>query len=130
MDFTCCNTCGTAEIDDQRTPLATDQGYPFREWAYTFFHQQDADSLADEPATLFLTYSSWRAAPDTDPLLLAAAKAGDVAARAQVAAQTNTQVGQVIAAALRDQGLTVDWDGDPRQRIAVTIEHWRKPLPS
>lgn len=132
MNFTCCNTCGTAEIDDERTPLdaVTPGEYPFREWAYTFFHQQDAELLAEMPATLHLTYSSFRPAPDTDPGLLAVARTGDQRARRQLMAQTDVAVGHLVATSLRSHGLDVEWSGDIGQRIAVTVHAWRKPLPS
>lgn len=129
MNFACCNTCGTDEIDGERTPLGVGEGYGYRESAYTFFHEQDADGLADTPATLFLTYSAWRSATDLDPDLLAAARAGDATARAEVVAVTDGRVGARVAAALRDRGLVVAWDGNPKQRIAVQISDWRKPLP-
>jgi hypothetical protein len=34
-----------------------------------------------------------------------------------------------VATALREHGLTVDWDGDPDERIKVPITDWRKYLP-
>lgn len=129
MNFTCCNTCGTDEIDDERTPIEVGEGYRFGESAYTFFHQQDAECLVESPATLFLTYSAWRYATDLDPVLLAAARAAEESARAQVAASTDQQVGERVAAALRRHGLVVTWDGDPQARLAVSIGDWRKPLP-
>lgn len=127
MNFTCCTTCGTDEIDDERTPAESD--YPYRETMYTFFHQQDAERLVDEPATLFLAYSSWRPAPDTRSELLAAARAGDDDARAAVVAQTDEQVGGHVVRALEAEGLDVTWNGSHTSRIAVTISRWRKPLP-
>ncbi|MGC3955503.1 MAG: hypothetical protein QM804_14850 [Propionicimonas sp.] len=130
MNFTCCNTCGTDEIDAERTPLEGAEGYPFRESEYTFFHQQDADGLADSPTTLYLTYSAWRPNPDLDPALLEAARAGDEAARSQVIAGTDRRAGERVAAALRQQGLTVSWDGNPQTRLAIEIADWRKPLPA
>lgn len=129
MNFTCCNRCGTDEIDDERTALDTAAEYPYRETMYTFFHQQDAERLVDEPATLFLTYSSWRPAPDTDPELLAAARAGDEGARAAVVANTDAEVGRRVVEALRSEGLDVSWNGSHTSRIAITISRWRKPLP-
>lgn len=132
MNFTCCNTCGTTAIDDERTPAdSADPGeYPFREWAYTFFHQQDAERLVDEPATLFLTYSFFRPAAETDPQVLQKARAGDAQARAQVTTETGTLVGQRVADTLRGHGLDVSWSGSPTQRMSVAIESWRKPLPT
>jgi hypothetical protein len=130
MDFTCCNTCGTAEIDKERTPIDGAEGYAFRESAYTFFHRQDTERLAEMPTRLYLTYSAWRPAPDTDPELLAAARAGDTDALSAVVAHTDARVGRLVSAALRAHGLTVDWSGDHRERIAIAISDWRKPLPA
>ncbi len=131
MNFTCCQTCGTAEIDDERTPLkgAAPGEYPWREWAYTFFHQQDAERLADSPSVLYLSYSAFRAAPHLDPALVRAARDGDADARRRVHADTDGAVGSIVVAALREHGLEVDWAGDPGDRIKVRITDWRKPLP-
>lgn len=132
MNFTCCQNCGTDEIDDERTPARGAQpgGYQWREWAYTFFHQQDAERLADQPAVLYLSYSSFRAAAHLDPALVQAARDGDRDADRRVRIETNGAVGRIVADALRQQGLTVDWSGDPGDRIKVRITDWRKPLPS
>lgn len=131
MNFTCCQTCGTREIDDERTPLrgAAPGEYPWKEWGYTFFHQQDAERLVDEPAVLYLSYSAFRAAPHLDPALVQAARDGDDAARRQVRMETDRAVGTIVATALREHDLDVDWDGDPDERIRVHITGWRKPLP-
>lgn len=130
MDFTCCQTCGTTEIDDERTPLADPgDGYAFREWGYTFFHQQDSERLVAEPATLFLSYSTFVPAPDLDPALLERWRAGEEQARDRVVEESDRAVGVRVAAALRAQGLEVAWDGDTGRRIEVAIPAWRKPLP-
>lgn len=131
MNFACCQTCGTEEIDDERTSRkGTAPGeYPWKEWAYTFFHQQDAERLADDRAVLYLSYSAFRAAPQLDPALVQAARAGAAGAREQVRIETDRAVGAIVAAALREHGLTVDWDGDPDRRIKVHITDWRKYLP-
>ncbi|MCI9889610.1 hypothetical protein JT358_14260 [Micrococcales bacterium 31B] len=130
-NFSCCNTCGTSEIDAERSRQAgRADGYGYRESQYVFFHQQDAQRLVDEPAQLFLTYSAWRLTRDADPELLAAAAAGDAAARKQLRRVTDGQVGERVAEALRAEGLTVRWDGNPNARLAVDIRTWRKPLPA
>ena len=132
MCFTCCQTCGTAEIDDERTPRpgAGPDDYPYEEWAYTFFHEQDAERLLDEPALLYLSYSSFRPAPEVDADLLARWEAGDESLRGEVVAASDRAVGHRVADALRAQGLRVEWDGDTGSRVAVTIDDWRKPLPT
>lgn len=131
MNFACCQNCGTDEIDDERTPLddAAAGSYPWREWAYTFFHQQDAERLGDGPGVLFLSYSAFRASRDLDPAVVQAAREGDPEARRRVRVETDRQVGGIVTAELRAQGLAVQWDGDPGERIRVMITEWRRPLP-
>ncbi|GAA1944129.1 DUF6891 domain-containing protein [Nocardioides hwasunensis] len=132
MDFTCCQTCGTTEIDDERTPLtdAPAGEYPFREWGYTFFHQQDAERLADDSSTLYLSYSTFVPAPEVDASVVQRWRDGDASLRDEVVAASDTTVGRLVADALRARGLDVQWDGSPAARIAVTITDWRKPLPA
>lgn len=130
MNFTCCMQCGITEIDDERTPSEPDEnGYPFAQWAYTFFHMQDAERLGDEPSDLYLSYSAFRPAHDLDPALVSAAFGGDETAKAQMIAHTDQTVGRQVADALRAQGLSVDWNGDNNQRIRISDVRWRKPLP-
>lgn len=131
MSFTCCQTCGTDEIDDERTPRkrAAPGEYPWKEWAYTFFHRPDAERLADEPTVLYLSYGAFRAAPQLDPALVRAARDGDADAERQVRVETGRAVGTIVVNALREHGLAVDWDGDPDERIQVRITQWRKYLP-
>ncbi len=130
MSFSCCLSCGTAEIDDERTAGDDAADYPYRETRYTFFHEQDAERLAETPATLFLAYSAWRPAPDTDPDVLAAARAGDDDAWTAVVAHTDAQVGRQVVEALQAEGLDATWDGRHTSRIAVAVPRWRKPLPA
>lgn len=129
MNFTCCGTCGTAEIGAERTPVEAAKGDGFRESAYTFFHEQDAEELWETPATLFLNYGPFGgAAMEPDPAALAAVGATKESARTEVPPSAIKRVGERIAAALRRQGLDVTWDGDPDTRIAISITDWRKPL--
>lgn len=131
MSFTCCQTCGNDEIGDERTPAEPAEGstYGFAEWAFTFFHQQDAERLVDPDATLYLGFGSFRPAADTDPADLAAARDGDAEARRRVSVHTDTVVGRAVRDALVGEGLEVTWDDDPGARIEVAIRDWRKPLP-
>lgn len=131
MNFTCCQTCGTDEIDDERTPLTEPgDGYPYREWGYTFFHQQDAERLADSPASLYLSYSVFAPAPALADELVARLDAGDEEAKRDVMTRSEVIVGTTVADALRAEGLDVDWDGSTESRIRVDISDWRKPLPT
>lgn len=130
MNFTCCVRCGTVEIDDERTPAdpPMDGWYPWQQWAYTFFHMQDAALLEDEPTDLRLSYGSFRPAPGTDPALVAVAREGDQTARQEIVTHTDAVVGRMVVEALEAQGLAVAWDGDTSHRIRVTDVVWRKPL--
>lgn len=130
MNFACCKTCATDEIDDERTehPNPPDW-YRYREWAYVYFHQQDANRLADDNPELWFGYSAFRAHPDTPEALLAAARAGDQAAERQIFHDTESEVGRQVVDAFRHRGLNTDWHGDPTSRILVPIPDWRKPLP-
>lgn len=105
MDFTCCQTCGVAEIDDEVGAGQDPAGY-------VFFHQQDSERLDGEDATLLLSFGVFRAA-DAD--------AYEAAALA---------VGHRVRAALERAGLTVDWPGTTSRRIAVTGLDWRRRLPA
>jgi hypothetical protein len=103
--FTCCTTCGFAEIGDE---VPADQHRD----GFVFFHSQDAEGL-DEPGT---------------PLALAFGgfSTGDAAARTEA----DRVVGERVRAALLEHGLPVEWDGDPAGRIVVRAPDWRRRLPA
>jgi hypothetical protein len=103
MNFTCCQTCGTAEIADERPVDRPSSGY-------VFFHQQDGETLADEPAHLFLAYGPLDPEPDRF-------------------ADQVVEVGHRVVAALRAQSLPVTWDGSAGQRIQVGPLTWLRRLP-
>lgn len=125
MNFACCQNCGHTEIDDERTPVL---GGGFAEWGYTFFHQQDAESIIDD-SELFLAYGTFGPVDGIDPALLASAAAGDSEAQEQVMDQSSVRVGSVIVAALEAEGMDVTWDGTSVTRICVSVTDWRKRLP-
>ncbi|NEA36540.1 hypothetical protein [Streptomyces sp. SID13031] len=104
MNFTCCQTCGVAEIDDERPTDRPSSGY-------VFFHQQDSERLADNGAHLYLAYGA------LDPI------------RGQVADQ-DTEIGRQIEHALRAQDLPVTWTGSSDQRIAIGPLTWHRRLPA
>lgn len=70
---------------------------------YVFFHQQDTERAA-ESGELLLAYGA-TSGTDAD----------------------GVAIGHEIVAALRAAGLTATWDGDIRERIAVSLD-WRKRL--
>ncbi len=112
MNFTCCATCATTDIYEERTPKPDDSdSYGYREWAYVYFHQQDADRLAEPNAQLYLGFGAFRPHQQLTEY------------------DTDTLVGQQIVDVLRRHGLEVTWSGDCGERILVEVGQWRKPLP-
>lgn len=130
MCFACCTTCATHEIDDERTPNPDpDDWYRHREWAYVYFHEQDALRLGDSEPLLLLGYSAFRAHPGLPRELLEASYAGDKAAILEVADRTDALVGERIVAAANRCGLSTAWSESRHERIEVRIREWRQPLP-
>lgn len=98
QDFTCCGTCGAAEIWDEMKQ-AMKENRPVH--GYTFYHWQDTER-AVEGMGIGLSYGS------TD--------------EGEEAAET---VGHEIVAVLREYGLQAQWSGDLRQRIMVPMD-WKR----
>ncbi|QPG67975.1 PLD nuclease N-terminal domain-containing protein [Mycolicibacterium mucogenicum] len=130
MCFMCCNNCAFDAIDDERTP-ADDAGaaYPYREWAYVYFHAQDADRLGSPDPLLYLAYSAWTQHSRLPKELVDAAQSGDAAARRESVERSEVLLGEQIVAAATRCGLTPQWSGSRHERIALQIHDWRKPLP-
>jgi hypothetical protein len=99
QNFTCCGTCGAAEISVEIEDFET---LGRRARGYVFFHQQDTES-AVETGELYLSYGA--ANNTADAVFL--------------------QIGQEIAATLAAVGLKVHWDGKLERRIGVTL-NWQR----
>lgn len=97
-NFTCCGTCGSAEIWDEIGAVEDAGGSPR---GYAFYHMQDTEHAA-EGEGLYLNYG--------------ACEEGEEAALA---------VGREIVAQLEAHGLSTDWDGSWGQRIGVTLD-WKR----
>jgi hypothetical protein len=122
MNFTCCQSCGHAEIRDEAGPADT---------AYVFFHQQDAERLADDDAELHLAYGVLPAHPAIDQAMFARAVDGDDEARAAMGpmlAGLEETIALQVMAAMERRGLTVS-RRDSTARPAVRITAWRRRLP-
>ena len=124
MDFTCCQTCGHAEIGDERTG---------GEHSYVFFHWQDTEHLADPGPNLYLSYSYFETHPGLDRELAAAAEDAEEPGLRERAAEQHarieTAVGATLVECLRRNDLEVEWDGSHQTRPLVHLRDWRKPLP-
>lgn len=98
QNFTCCGTCGAAEIWDEAKALE-DAGKAVE--GYTFYHMQDTESAADGDG-LYLNYG---AAEGTD--------------------DASVEIGHRIVDRLEGHGLKPQWDGSIRTRIQVPLE-WKR----
>lgn len=97
-NFTCCGSCGITEIWEE-IELAKKAGILVK--GYAFYHSQDVEGVA-EGEHLRLSYGS--------------TEAGDAPSIA---------IAKRIVEILRDEGLTVHWNGTFMQRIGIDLE-WRK----
>lgn len=98
QNFTCCQTCGHAEIfyDIER---AENAGRPPR--GYVFFHMQDTES-AVRNGYLYLAYGS---------------VSGEE--------KESKVIADEIVATLKKHGLEADWNGSVRARICVREFDWK-----
>lgn len=124
QNFTCCRTCGDSEIANERGHRPG--GQP--EWGFVYFTQHDAYGLAAQAGSLWLSFELFDYAPSAAGGRPAG---GDLteADREQLVDDSYAALTGAIVTALRGQGLTVAWDGDPRTRIQVNNLDWRRPLP-
>jgi hypothetical protein len=96
--FTCCGTCGVAEIDRE---IAAAEAKGGRTRGYTFYHWQDTEA-AVEGYGICLYYGSCEEG-----------EAADLA------------IGREIAAELERQGLRPEWNGELDRRIEVPMD-WKR----
>ena len=91
-NFTCCQSCGTAEISDM---VAKKKKENKQTNGYVFWHKQDDDCLFDT-AQILLAYGK--------------VEGGNI---------TTVDVGQIIKKKLESKGLVIVWDGNSSSRIMV-----------
>jgi hypothetical protein len=99
QNFSCCQNCGHGEMWDLVQESLT-AGGAVR--GYTFYHQQDTEAVVGGDGLCL----AWGATEPGDPALAA--------------------IGQEVAAALRGEGLRVDWDGTVARRISVAMDWQRR----
>jgi hypothetical protein len=102
QDFTCCGTCGVAEIGDE-IMAETLRGTKVR--GYAFYHMQNTDR-ATEGLGLLLTYSA----------LVGGKPAGE-------------EIGREIVAVLQRHELTTEWNGSFDNCIKVKLD-WKRRRPA
>ncbi len=114
QDFSCCNTCGHAEIEG-------DQG----DLGYVFFHQQDTESLAESGST-YLSYGIFWPAHISEEEY----KALSSSQREELYDATTIKLMRtVVIPILQEHGIGVSWEGNVDTRILLTDVEWYAPLP-
>lgn len=130
QNYTCCQTCGTAEIHDQMA-LAAAAGRQIK--GYVFYHQQDTEFAADGSGVC-LTYGGYFPATKEDEDDSSDENDGkeedeweDVDEEEIKAERTRAAVaiGRRVVSALKAAGLKVKWNGDLNKRIEVSLD-WRR----
>lgn len=100
-NFTCCGTCGAAEIGAEIEDFSAETGRPAK--GYVFFHQQDTDSAIDGHG-LYFNYGT---------------------ADEEWTEEKSVAIGQRLFDTLKSVGLTPDWDGTLNRRVAVSL-NWQR----
>jgi len=98
QNFTCCGSCGSAEIWDE---VEAFEGSGAKAYGYGFYHMQDTDN-AVEGGGVYLNYG--------------ACEEGEEPALA---------TGRAIVAEVERHGLKTDWDGSLGRRIKVELD-WKR----
>jgi hypothetical protein len=100
QNFTCCQTCGFAEIGDE-LDQAKAAGVIVR--GLTFFHQQDTERAA-EGGSIYLSYAATEDGAES------------------------VDIAREVVSVLSAHGLKPNWDGTTAQRIEVPLK-WQRRFP-
>lgn len=98
QNFTCCQTCGHAEIWEEIEQLKQEQEVS----GYVFYHQQDTERVVSE-GTLYLAYG---AVDGSD--------------------ESSLKTAEDACKHLRDSGFDVDWNGTVEKRICIQGIRWQR----
>jgi hypothetical protein len=99
-NFTCCGTCGAAEIGYEIEKEAA-KGKDVK--GYVFYHEQDTESAVDGYG-LYFNYGA----------------VGESAS-----ASDHIAIGEMLASALRENGFEVGWDNSLSRRVGLKL-HWKR----
>ncbi|MEZ5211842.1 hypothetical protein [Gordonia sp. (in: high G+C Gram-positive bacteria)] len=116
-DFTCCGTCGAAEIADERDDTRTWRGY-------VFFHMQDTDGIFADRTT-YLNYGIFL------PAYFEQAEwesMTDAQRDESYAARTLALMNDEVVPLLTQHGIGVEWNGSLDTRIKLTGVDFLAPM--
>ncbi|MDG6103317.1 hypothetical protein Daura_17575 [Dactylosporangium aurantiacum] len=118
-NFSCCGTCASGEIHDERDGS--------RHWhGYLWFHQQDTEALiASTDGSVYLGYGVYPP-EDFDEAAYEALSPQEQRDRYQ--ADLERMLDDLVFPVLRRHGMRVTWNRNQATRILVTGAHWYVPL--
>jgi hypothetical protein len=112
--FTCCGTCGNAEIGDERDDSRVWRGY-------VFYHSQDAESMIEERST-YVGYGAFLGAHISEDEWNALDGAGQDDFYERI---TLDLMNQEVIPLLQRHGVEVEWDGNFATRILLNnVDHY------
>ena len=113
QDFTCCGTCGHAEIEGDQDDLG-----------YVFFNQQDTENLVEDGSTCLSYGIFWPAHISEEEY-----NALSNSQREELYdATTINLMKTVVIPILQEHGMGVSWNGNMDTRILITDVEWYVPL--
>ncbi|MEU4472637.1 hypothetical protein [Micromonospora sp. NPDC023888] len=118
-NFSCCGSCASAEIHDERDDS--------RHWlGYLWYHQQDTESLlASDDGEVYLGYGAY---PPVDFDEAAYADLTETDKEARYQADLERLLDDVVFPVLRGHGMRVEWNREQSRRVRVTGAQWYAPL--
>ncbi|MEU0558085.1 hypothetical protein [Dactylosporangium sp. NPDC006015] len=118
-NFSCCGTCASGEIDDERDDS--------RHWhGFLWYHQQDAESLAASAnGSVYLGYGAYPPEDFDEDAYEALPKAEQ---EASYKADLERFLDDLVFPVLRKHGMRVEWNRKQSTRILLTGAQWYAPL--
>ncbi|WP_433133003.1 DUF6891 domain-containing protein [Micromonospora sp. CA-240977] len=118
-NFSCCGSCASAEIHDERDDS--------RHWhGYLWYHQQDTESLlASDDGEVYLGYGAY---PPVDFDEVAYAELTEADKQARYQADLERLLDDIVFPVLREHGMRVEWNREQSRRVRVTGAQWYAPL--
>ncbi|WP_441960102.1 DUF6891 domain-containing protein [Mycolicibacterium houstonense] len=118
-DFSCCGTCASAEIGDERDDS--------RHWrGYIYFHNQDTDRLVEDGST-YIGYGAFEPENfDEDAYNQLSDEAKEDLYRGDVMRMLD----EVVFPIVRRHGIEPEWNRDLGTRVLLTNADWYSPIES